>query len=42
MKQLKKIYKDKSSLFSAYAKGNKVVFENHQHVVQLIQHIESN
>lgn len=42
MKQLKKIYKDKASLFNAYVKGNEVVFENYQHIVQLIQHMESN
>lgn len=42
MKQLKRTYKDKASLFNAYVKGNEVIFENHQHIDQLIQLMELN
>ena len=41
MKQLKKIYKDKSDLFSEYLKDHQVEFEDQQSIIQLISHLES-
>lgn len=42
MAQLKKIYKDKSRVFSDYTKKYDVNFENQQHIIQLIEYLESN
>ena len=41
MKQLKKLYKDKSDLFNDYVKKHDVKYEDHQAVIHLIQHLEA-
>lgn len=42
MRQLKKLYKDKSDLFSDYVKTHDIQYENHEQIIQLIRHLESN
>lgn len=42
LKQLKKLYKEKSDLFNDYVKEHAVEYENQENVSQLIHYLESN
>ena len=42
MKQLKKLYKDKKDLFNDYLEKHDVKYENHENIIQLIEHLELN
>ncbi len=42
LRELKKLYKDKSDLFKAYVKKYNVKYDNQEAIIQLIEYLESN